>query len=116
MRTENVIINAIGPETFAYRDLVKAIGAAIGRPRPLVNVSSGMGYAFSKLLGIFMRDAFITREEIRGLMDELLYVITPPTGKTSLTAWMQKNAGTLGRWSASELDRRRNRQMPYFQE
>jgi NADH dehydrogenase len=116
MRTENVIVNAIGPETFAYRDLVKAIGIAIGRPRPLVNVSPGMGYAFSKLLSIFMRDTFITREEIRGLMDELLYVTTPPTGKTSLTAWMQKNAGTLGLRYASELDRRRNRQMPYFQE
>jgi len=116
MRTENVIVNAIGPETFAYRDLVKAIGIAIGRPRPLVNVSPGMGYAFSKLLSIFMRDTFITREEIRGLMDELLYVTTPPTGKTSLTAWMQKNAGTLGLRYASELDRRRNWQMPYFQE
>jgi NADH dehydrogenase len=116
MRTENVIINAIGPETFAYRDLVKAIGAAIGRPRRLVNVSPWMGYVFSKLLGAFMRDTFITREEIRGLMDELLYVTTPPTGKTSLTVWMQKNAGALGLRYASELDRRRNRQMPYFQE
>ena len=116
MRTENAVINAIGPETFSYRDLVNAIGAAIGRTRPLVNVSPGMGYGFAKLVGTFMRDTFITREEIRGLMDELLYVTTPPTGKTALTAWMRKNAATLGRRYASELDRRRNRQMPYFQD
>jgi len=115
-RTENAVINAIGPETFAYRDMVKAVGAAIGRPRPLLNVPPGMGYCFAKLLGACMRDTFITREEIRGLMDELLYVTTPPTGKTSLTAWLQKNAVALGRRYASELDRRRNRQMPYFQE
>jgi NADH dehydrogenase len=116
MRRENTIINAIGPETFTYRDLVKAVGVAIGRPRPLVKVSPGIGYGFAKLVGTFMRDTFITREEIRGLMDELLYVTTPPTGKTPLTVWMQKNAGTLGRRYASELDRRRNRQMPYFQD
>jgi NADH dehydrogenase len=116
VRTENAVINAIGPETFTYRDLVKAVGAAIGQPRPLVKVSPGIGYCFAKLVGTFMNDTFITREEIRGLMDELLYVTTPPTGKTTLTAWMQKNAATLGRRYASELDRRRNRQMPYFHE
>jgi len=116
MRTENVVINAIGPETFTYRDLVHAVGTAIGRPRPLINVSPGMGCFFGKLMGVFMRDTFITREEIRGLMDELLYVSTPPTGKTLLTTWMQKNAATLGLRYASELNRRRDRQTPYFWE
>ena len=114
LRSENVIINAIGPETFTYRELVKAIGAAIGRPRPLVNVPPGVGCLLGKLVGGFMRDTFITREEIRGLMAELLYVSTPPTGNTSLTTWMKKNTATLGLRYASELDRRRNRQMPYF--
>lgn len=114
MRSENVIINAIGPETFTYRELVKAVGTAIGRPRPLVNVPPGMGCLLGKMVGCFMRDTFITREEISGLMAELLYVTTPPTGKTPLTAWMKKNAAMLGRRYASELDRRRNRQMPYF--
>ena len=43
MGLENVIVNAIGPETFTYRELVKAVGDAIGRSRPLVNVPPGMG-------------------------------------------------------------------------
>src|SRR5208283_3321714 len=98
-----------------YRELVKAVGDAIGRPRPVVNVPPGMGYSLGKVVGWFMRDTFITREEIRGLMAELLYVNTPPTAKTSLTAWMKNNADALGRCYASELDRRRNRQLPYFQ-
>jgi NADH dehydrogenase len=114
MRTENVVVNAIGPETFTYRELVKAVGGAIGRPRTLVNVSPGVGCLLGKLLGWFKYDVFITREEIRGLMSELLHVNTPPTGKTPLTAWMKKNAATLGLRYASELDRRRDRQMPYF--
>jgi NADH dehydrogenase len=114
MRSENVIVNAIGPETFTYRELVKAVGDEIGRPRTLVNVSPGMGFVFGRLLGWFKHDVFITRQEIRGLMSELLHVNTPPTGKTPLTAWMKKNAATLGLRYASELDRRRDRQMPYF--
>jgi NADH dehydrogenase len=113
-RSENVIINAIGPETFTYRQLVQATGEAIGRPRTLVNVTPGMGCLFGKMMGWFKRDVFITREEIRGLMAELLYVNTPPTGKTLLTVWMKKNAATLGLRYASELDRRRDRRKPYF--
>jgi NADH dehydrogenase len=114
MRTENVVVNAIGPETFTYRELVKAVGGAIGRPRTLVNLSPTVVCLLGKLVGWFKHDVFITREEIRGLMSELLHVNTPPTGKTPLTAWMKKNAATLGLRYASELDRRRDRQMPYF--
>lgn len=115
-RSEDVIVNAIGPETFTYRELVKAVGEAIGRTRPLVNVSPGMGCLLGKLVGGFMRDTFITREEIRGLMGELLYVNMHATGKTPLTDWMRNNAATLGLRYASELNRRRNRQTPYFQD
>lgn len=115
-RSENVIVNAIGPETFTYRELVKAVGNAIDCPRPLVNVPPRLGCLLGKMVGRFMRDTFITHEEILGLMDELLYVTTPPAGKTPLTSWMQKNAVALGLHYASELDRRRNRQMPYFYE
>jgi NADH dehydrogenase len=61
-----------------------------------------------------VRDTFITREEIKGLMDGLLCVDTPPTGKTRLTDWMRANADTLGRNYASELARRQDRKSPYF--
>jgi NADH dehydrogenase len=66
------------------------------------------------MVGWMMRDTFITRDEIRGLMAETLYVTTPPTGKTALTGWMKKNSATLGLNYASELSRRRDRQTPYF--
>ena len=114
MREGNSIINAIGPETFSYRELVEAVAAAVGCRRWLVGVPPGIGYLLGKLVGWFVRDTFITREEIRGLMAELLYVDAPPAGKTQLTAWMQRNSATLGRRYASELGRRRNRQRPYF--
>jgi NADH dehydrogenase len=113
-RGENRVINAIGPETFTYRMLVEAVGAAIKRKCRILQVSPGLGYAASCTIGWFVRDTFITREEIKGLMDGLLCVDTPPTGKTRLTNWMQANADTLGRNYASELGRRQDRKSPYF--
>jgi NADH dehydrogenase len=113
MGSENTIVNAIGPETFTYRELVNAVGDAIGRRRPIFGVPPAMGYWLGKVLGWFVRDTFITRDEIRGLMSERLHVSTPPTGKSAMTAWMKNNAATLGRRYASELDRRRDRRMAY---
>ena len=111
---ENSVINAIGPETFTYRELVEAVGQAIKKNCRIVRVSPGIGYAASKVIGWFVRDTFITREEIKGLMDGLLGVRTPPTGQTRLTEWMRANADALGRNYASELSRRRDRKTPYF--
>jgi NADH dehydrogenase len=111
---ENRVINAIGPETFTYRGLVEAVGQTIGRTRPILRVSPGLGYAMSRVIGWLVRDVFVTRDEIRGLMDGLLCVDTPPTGTTRLTDWMRAHARTLGRRYASELARRRDRQSAYF--
>lgn len=103
----NEIINAIGPETFTYRELVEAVGDSIGVRRKLVRVSPGVGYALGRSIGWLMRDRFITREEIQGLMAGLLCVDTQPTGRTRLTDWMRDNRETLGCHYASELARRR---------
>jgi len=112
--SENRVLNAIGPETFTYRELVEAVGRTIGRKRPILGVSPGLGYAMSRVIGWLMRDIFVTRDEIRGLMDGLLCVDTPPTGTTRLTDWMRAHARTLGEHYASELARRRDRQSAYF--
>jgi NADH dehydrogenase len=112
--SENTVINAIGPETFTYRELIGAVGRAIGKERAIMNVPPGMGYVVSRLIGWCLRDVLVTREEIRGLMAGLLCVDTPPTGATRLTDWMQQNALTLGRRYASELARRRDRHRAYF--
>jgi NADH dehydrogenase len=101
------IINAIGPEAFTYQKLVDAVGTAIGKRPRIIHVSPAMGYAASRVIGWFVGDIFVTREEIKGLMDGLLYVDAPPAGNTRLTEWMRTNAETLGRQYASEIGRRR---------
>ncbi len=110
---ENRIIDAIGPETFTFRELVQQIGQIIGKSRPILGVPPGIGYWFASLLGAWKRDVVITREEIDGLMSGLLYVDSPPAGDTRLTDWAKEHADTLGRQYASELARRRNRHDAY---
>ena len=110
---ENAIIDAIGPETFTYRELVETIGRLIGVRRPIVSMPPRLGYWAGKLIGALVGDVVITREEIAGLMANLLYVNSPPAGSTKLTDWIKQNANTLGRHYTSELARRMNRQQAY---
>jgi len=105
-RQENVVINAIGPETFTYRELVGEIGRIIGKPRPIISMPPTIGYLVGTAIGRIMGDIFITRDEIAGLMANLLYVDAPPAGKVKLTDWVRENAATLGVRYASELARR----------
>ncbi len=110
---ERHIVDAIGPETFTYRELVQVIGRIIGRPRPIVSVPPALGYLVGRIVGGLMGDVVITREEIEGLMAELLYTDAPAAGRTRLSEWASRHADTLGLRYANELARRRDRQVAY---
>ncbi len=107
------VVNAIGPETFTYRELVEVIGAIIDRRRPIMAVPPGAGYLIAAITGLLVRDVMITRDEIRGLMEGRLFVDSQPTGTTRLTHWARENREWLGRRYASEMARRRDRLSDY---
>jgi uncharacterized protein YbjT (DUF2867 family) len=109
----NVVVNAIGPETYTYRGLVAEVATAIGVHRPIVNVPPLMGYVAAWALGKLTGDVMLTRDEIRGLMQGLLYVDAPPAGTTRLSEWARAESTRLGHRYASELARRKNRNKPY---
>jgi uncharacterized protein YbjT (DUF2867 family) len=109
----NRVINAIGPETFTYRELATTVGEIIGKRRPVVSVPPALGYAVGWLIGKLVGDVMITREEIAGLMQNLLYVDAPPAGKTKLTDWARERNTSLGLHYTSELARRMDRQAEY---
>ncbi len=112
-KDKNVIIDAIGPETFTYQELVRTIGELIGHPRPVLHLPDWAVYLISRGIDHFTGDRMLTRAEIKGLKANLLVTHSPPVGKTKLTDWVKENADTLGMKYASELARRRNRQKAY---
>lgn len=107
------IIDAIGPETFTYRGMVEMIAEAIGIEPRIVSMSPRMGYAVCTVLGWMVHDVVITREEIKGLMEERLYVESPALGQTKLSEWVRKNHARLGLHYTSEIARRIDRGNEY---
>ncbi len=112
-KREDVTIDAIGPETFTFKDLVETTGKIIGRKRPVISVSPALGYLAGSVISKLVNDVLITSEEIEGLMTELLYVDATPVGRTRLTDWAKQHSSSLGRVYTSELARRRDREIEY---
>ena len=111
--TGNRTIDAVGPEAFTYRELVRTIGEIIGKPRKVVGVPPWLGWLAGKIISLATGDVTITREEIGGLMAGLLATGSPPAGETLLTEWARTHRDTLGVRYASELSRRRDRRTAY---
>ena len=107
------IVNAIGPETFAYRELVETIRRSLGLRRLVGGIPPAIGYWGCRVVGLVMGDVVVTRQEIRGLMEGRLYVDAPPLGTTKLTEWIDRHRETLGRHYTSEIARRVDRVAEY---
>lgn len=112
-RTENIVVEAIGPETFTYRDFVRMIADALGKRRWIISVPPRLGLWAGNFLGAFLHDVMLTRDEIEGLMADLLYVDAPPAGMRRVSDWLRENASVIGASYASELARRVDRTRPY---
>ncbi|HXH51099.1 MAG TPA: NAD(P)H-binding protein [Terriglobia bacterium] len=102
---ENVIVDAVGPETYSFNGLVQLIARTLGRNIRVSHVTPALAYVLTRLLGLAVHDVILTKEEIDGLMANLLVSHRPPLGKTQLSVWLEQNAARVGRRYASELDR-----------
>jgi uncharacterized protein YbjT (DUF2867 family) len=109
----NLTMDAIGPETIAYRDLVTAIGEIIGVKRPILSLPPALAFAAGWFIGKLVGDVLITWPEVKGLMAGLLCTGSPPSGTTRLTEWARAHKDTLGMRYASELARRKDRLKQY---
>ena len=102
---DNLILDAVGPETFTFDELVRLVARAVGSRARLVHLPPGLALWLSRLVGLFVGDVVLTREEVDGLMANLLVSDAPPTGRTRLSNWLARNADQVGGRYASELDR-----------
>ena len=101
----DVIMDAAGPDTMSFEELVRAIRQAVGRRTPILHASRPAMAVLARALGIVLRDVVLTPEEIRGLTCGLLASRQPALGQVSFIEWLKESGPALGRGYASELDR-----------
>jgi NADH dehydrogenase len=59
----------------------------------------------ARLIGVLVRDVVVNREELQGLMANLVVSSEEPAGQIRFTDWLKENSETLGRQYASEIGR-----------
>jgi uncharacterized protein YbjT (DUF2867 family) len=104
-RTDNVTVDAVGPDAPTFRELVTAIRSATGSRSLLVPAPGWLIPPLAAALGAALRDVLLTTEEYRAMADGLATSDSPSTGQASLMDWIAAHGGELGRTYANELDR-----------
>jgi uncharacterized protein YbjT (DUF2867 family) len=99
------VIDAVGPETYTFDEILRTIARAIGRRVAFVHVPGSVALAAATAIGRLVGDVLVTREEIDGLMAGLATTDGPATGSRRLTDHLAANAATIGTRYASEIGR-----------
>jgi uncharacterized protein YbjT (DUF2867 family) len=102
---ENTVLDAVGPETYTFEELVIQIAAQLSRRTRLVHLPISVAYVATRLAGWFLGDVVLTWEEYKGLMAGLLAPEGSPSGETRLSQWVAANREHIGRRYASEVAR-----------
>jgi len=101
----NSVLDAVGPETFSFEDLVRLIAERVGLQVRLIHLPMPLGCVSTLLIGWFVQDVVLTWEEYKGLMGNLLAPQGPSTGEVHLSQWLTEHSQQIGRQYASEVAR-----------
>ena len=104
-QNDNMLVDAVGPDIYTFEQLVRLIADKLHRKVALIHVNPALAFCLAKLLEPMVGDVLITRDEVVGLMENLLISQNAPTGHTHLSDWLDQHASTVGTKYASELGR-----------
>jgi len=101
----NTIVNAVGPETFSFEELVRMIAREVRSSARIAHMPAWLAYIGTTIAGWAVGDVVLTWEEYLGLMGNLLAPEGPSTGTTRLSEWVVEHRDSLGMRYASEVGR-----------
>ena len=102
---DDVAIDAVGPETFAFKEMVRLLARRVGSRSRLPPTPPWAALLAARIAGRLVRDVVLTKDELDGLMAGLLVSADPPTAPTRFTEWLEAEGASLGQRYASELAR-----------
>ena len=100
---DSYITDAVGPESYTFKELVKLVGETIGAKRLVVSAPPRLALLASQFLSLFLNDVLLTPEEVDGLMGNLLVSHEPARGKIKFSEWLEGNKNALEKKYASEI-------------
>ena len=101
----NSVIDAVGPETFEFEELVRRIAREVRRSVRVVHMPAFLAYVGTLVTGWMVGDVVLTWEEYLGLMSNLLAPEGAAAGATRLSEWLATNRESVGTQYASEVGR-----------
>lgn len=101
----DTVQDVAGPETFSFEEFVRLIRHATGSRALLVHAPPGVALLAGRTLSPLLGDVLITREEMEGLMANVLVSHQPPVGRQRFSDWLREAAPWLGRRYLSEVGR-----------
>jgi uncharacterized protein YbjT (DUF2867 family) len=104
-QTGTTVVDAVGPESPTFRQLVETIRAAVGSRAVVLPVPGVVIPVLAGLLNLALHDTLLTADEYRSMAAGRADSDRPTTGKIALTSWVQEHGNMLGRRYANELDR-----------
>ncbi len=101
----DVVLDAAGPQTLSFEELVRAIRRATGSRAPIVHLPRIPMTALARALGLLVGDVVLTDDEIKGLTAGLLVSHDAPLGRVAFTDWLSRHGCSIGQSYANELRR-----------
>lgn len=100
-----LVLDAAGPETFTFDELIQRMAKRVGSHARLLHLRPERALQFIRMIGGLVGDVVLTREEIDGLMQDMLVSAGTPAGHTLLSRWLMQHAAALGSSYISEIER-----------
>jgi len=104
-RHDTVVVDAVGPQSLTFRQLVDAVRAAVGSHAVVLPVPGPVLSGLASALSLLLDDTLFTRDEYQALAAGLADSDGPTTGTIVLTDWLAEHGPEVGRRYANELDR-----------
>jgi NADH dehydrogenase len=98
-------VDAVGPQSVSFREMVGAIRSATGAHAVIVPVPGWAVPPLAGALGLVLRDVLLTAQEYQAMAAGLADSTAPAAGQVVFTDWVASHGTVLGRHYASELNR-----------
>lgn len=103
-RTDTVTVDAVGPQSLRFKEMVTTIKTAVGSRAVILPVPGRLIPPMAAVLNLTLRDTLLTADEYRAMAAGLADSDAPATGSVEFTSWVREHGAELGRHYANELD------------